>query len=336
VVKRARPMAILAVATVILAACNSAGGAPSSAKTTAGGTQVAAPGSTAVVAQTTASSAPRAKIPLARTLKQGMKGDDVGYLQQRLKDLHFDPGPVDGRFGTSVTVALWAYQALTGTPLKQADGQLTPDLWSKMQDPFVVTPKDPQAGDHTEVDLVTQTLIVWKGGKPALITHISSGSGQNWCEQGWCGTAVTPSGVYQFDRRWTGWRQSILGYLYNPVYFNYGIAVHGAPIVPLLPASHGCIRIPMHISEYFPTLVNKGDPIFVYDGVKPPAQYGSPPPPANTKDPTWTGDTVPTDPNAIPTTTVIIDLPTTTKKPPATTTTAPPAPTTTLPPTSST
>ena len=29
----------------------------------------------------------------------------------------------------------------------------------------------------------------------------------------------------------------------NPVYFNYGIAVHGADNVPLEPASHGCVRL---------------------------------------------------------------------------------------------
>jgi len=52
-----------------------------------------------------------------------------------------------------------------------------------------------------------------------------------------------------------------LGKLYNPVYFVGGIAVHGAPSVPNRPASHGCVRIPMHIAEYFPTLVAKGDPV---------------------------------------------------------------------------
>jgi lipoprotein-anchoring transpeptidase ErfK/SrfK len=48
------------------------------------------------------------------------------------------------------------------------------------------------------------------------------------------------------------------------VYFNGGIAVHGAASVPDHPASHGCVRIPMSIAEYFPTLVNTGDPIEVF------------------------------------------------------------------------
>jgi hypothetical protein len=56
------------------------------------------------------------------------------------------------------------------------------------------------------------------------------------------------------------------------VYFNYGIAVHGAHNVPNAPASHGCIRIPEFIANYFPTLVAKGDRVYVWDGVKEPEQ----------------------------------------------------------------
>jgi lipoprotein-anchoring transpeptidase ErfK/SrfK len=75
--------------------------------------------------------------------------------------------------------------------------------------------------------------------------------------------AVTPAGSYRFTWRYSGWRTSDLGELYNPVYFHGGIAVHGAPSVPNYPASHGCVRIPMHIAEYFPSLVAKGDPVYV-------------------------------------------------------------------------
>ena len=62
---------------------------------------------------------------------------------------------------------------------------------------------------------------------------MSSGTGEEWCavvkvdeedgtqtEQAICGIAVTPGGVFHFERRITGWRESKLGRLYNPVYFN--------------------------------------------------------------------------------------------------------------------
>ena len=58
--------------------------------------------------------------------------------------------------------------------------------------------------------------------------------------------------------------------MWDPVYFNYGIAIRGAINVPSYPASHRCARIPMHISEYFQGLVGIGDQVFVWDGEKEP------------------------------------------------------------------
>ena len=140
--------------------------------------------------------------------------------------------------------------------------------------------------------------MVFRDDRPLLITHISSGSNQRWCEvvkvdkddgteeeKGICGQSVTPGGVFNFNRRHDGWRDAELGRMWNPVYFNYGIAVHGAGNVPQYPASHGCVRIPMHVGNYFPSLVAKGDQIFVFDGVKEPEAYGAQVPPFNTPGP---------------------------------------------------
>ena len=109
--------------------------------------------------------------------------------------------------------------------------------------------------------------------------------------------------------------------MWNPVYFNYGIAVHGAGNVPQYPASHGCVRIPMHVGNYFPSLVAKGDQIFVFDGVKEPEEYGAQVPPFNTPDPSYT------------TTTSTTTTTTTTTLPPETPAPTPPPPPPTPPPT---
>jgi peptidoglycan hydrolase-like protein with peptidoglycan-binding domain len=52
------------------------------------------------------------KTPIDRTLGDGVVGDDVKMVQQRLKDLAFDPGPVDGQFGTLTKQAVWAFEKL--------------------------------------------------------------------------------------------------------------------------------------------------------------------------------------------------------------------------------
>ncbi len=75
--------------------------------------------------------------------------------------------------------------------------------------------------------------------------------------------------------------------MWDPVYINQGIAIHGANNVPLEPASHGCIRIPMEISETFQQHVHDGDKVYVFDGEEEPEHYGDQPPTFNWLDPDY-------------------------------------------------
>jgi lipoprotein-anchoring transpeptidase ErfK/SrfK len=54
--------------------------------------------------------------------------------------------------------------------------------------------------------------------------------------------------------------------MYNSVfYIGTTYAIHGSTSVPLAPASHGCVRIPMDIAAFFHTMVRTpGTPIYVY------------------------------------------------------------------------
>ena len=257
------------------------------------------------------STIPVATVPLTRTIKPGMKGDDVLRLQQRLSALHFDPGPHDGEYGQNTIQAVWAFQKLVmKTPRERATDEVTPSTWAIMETAAPVTPRrQADSPSHVEIYLQEQVLVVFKGGEPQLITHMSSGSNEKWCEEvtidpgqdgnntpeqikkGICGEAITPPGIFYFYNRHTGMRESKLGSMYNPVYFNYNIAVHGAILVPLEPASHGCVRIPMSVARYFPALVAYGDRVYVFDGIKEPEEYGSPVPPFDKPDPNYTTTT---------------------------------------------
>jgi len=217
--------------------------------------------------------------------------------------------------------------------------KVTPYLLSLMQGPLLILPLLPDsAPNNTEIYLPEQVLIVFHADNPVLVTHIASGTNEEWCEEvtispgeqdnetgtepikkGVCGLSWTPGGVYKYYRMVVGRRESQLGGMYNPVYFNKGIAVHGAKEVPDHPASHGCIRIPMHISDYYQSLVTKGDQVFVFDGVKEPESYGAQPPRFNWVDPSYTTTTTTT--TAAP----VVTLPPTTLAPvttPVTTTTS--------------
>lgn len=284
------------------------------------------------------------KSTLSQPLSKGMAGPEVQRLQERLQALGFQPGPIDGSYGDLTRMAVWAYQKLVmGVPFKEPDGVVTPDMWLALQDPLNVHARRPAAGKHTEIYLPQQAIVVFDGDVPVFISHMASGElappgddfnkGMEWCEEvtidpgeggndtaepikkGVCGNAWTPGGEYEFYRKHEGKRESRLGGMLNPVYFNNGIAVHGGYSVPLTPASHGCIRIPNAISQTFFDLVSKGEKVYVFDGVKEPEEYGA-------QSGLWDW----TDPNYTTTTS------STTSTTAAPVTTAPPAPTTAAPP----
>ena len=288
--------------------------------------------------------APRASMlpPIERELKEGVNGDDVRMLQTRLAELKFAPGPIDGIYGRSTIQAVWAFEKLVmRVPRNKATGVVTPTMWDVLRgDVQIAARRQADTARHAEVYLPEQVIVTFLGGRPTLISHMSSGDNKPWCEEvvidpgepgndspeqiekgeqlkiGVCGESVTPAGIFTFTRRSTGTRETKLGTLYNPVYFNQGVAVHGAILVPLQPASHGCIRIPMSVATLFPAMVQFRDRIYVFDGIKEPEEYGSPLPPADQPDPDYT--TVPTS-TTVPTT-VPVSAPTSV---PAATTTAP-------------
>ncbi|MFM8563673.1 MAG: L,D-transpeptidase family protein [Acidimicrobiia bacterium] len=296
-----------------------------------------------VVTETTL--APVQKLPLTQTYGRGAAGPEIKLIQERLIELKFDPGLADGAFGERTQQAVWAFEALVmGVPGDQLTGKVDAAMWSRMQDPITIAPRRPNSTpNHTEIYLPQQVLVVFQADVPVLITHISSGDNTEWCEavtispgergneegtepieKGVCGLSWTPGGVFKYYRLVLGRRESQLGGMYNPVYFNYGIAVHGAHEVPDFPASHGCIRIPMHISDYYQTLVAKGDQVFVFDGVKEPEEYGAQVPRFNWPDPNYTTTTTTTTTLPKPVTTLAS---TTLPAPPvATTTTTTPTP----------
>ena len=317
---------------------------------------------TGPVIETIATSSPITKSQLTRTLAKGMAGDDVSGVQQRLTDLGFWPGPVDGYFGDETRRSVWAYEKLVlGIAYDEPTGQVTAEMWDAMQEPFAIQPRRPNSTpNHTEIYLSEQVIAVFHDDAPVFISHMSSGDNEEWCEEvtispgeynnpgdeplvrGECGRSITPGGVFNFTRRVEGVRQSSLGGMWDPVYLNYGIAVHGALNVPLAPASHGCIRIPLPLSPTFQEVTATGDQVFVFDGVQDPEYYGAQKPYFNRIDPDYsttttstttlppsTTTTTPPSSTTMPnttTTSTIAAVPTTTAPPPTgTTTTGPPA-----------
>lgn len=190
--------------------------------------------------------------PPAKPLYYGQQGAAVRSVQRRLAQLHYYPGPIDGKYGQDLLHAAWAFREVQGLRMNAATAA---QPISSAFEHALVHPKGPKVlvpkggANRVEVNLHIQVLVLYKGGKPSLILHVSSG-GNCLVGQG-CGW-TTPDGNYSALWFYQGWLQVPLGYMYNPVFFiGSAFAIHGDVPVPWFPDSHGCIRIWMDAAAWF-------------------------------------------------------------------------------------
>lgn len=241
-------------------------------------------------------------------LGPGASGPTVQAYQQRFNDVHIDPGAIDGHYGQAMVYAAQTLEKLAGLPVTGRIGEAERNALALFRYP---APLQPDGGpNRTEVDVTKQVLTLYQNGQVRLLTTASTGAGELYCYDTprdhptvhICEHANTPSGHFAYREFRAGWDKSPLGRLYNPFYFHGGIAVHGYPQVPVTAASHGCVRIPMNIAEYFHTLVHVGDPVYVFGGK--PAQVVSSTPlaPTTTSAPPAAPPVVPAAPPAPPAT----------------------------------
>jgi L,D-transpeptidase catalytic domain len=342
---RARRVALVTAAIVavggagtgtVVALSNRSGDSGPSGPTGPSGKLASAHPTTTTVATTTTkptttTTIPPVRQPAAVALPPLPSNGSIGWgsgglttlaYELRLKQLHFDPGPVDGTYTQDTSYAVTTVEKLLGLP---RDGMIGPLVKLGLEH-FKYQPALPKAeGDRVEVNLDTQVITVYKNWQPILLTTTSTGSGEHFCGgTDGCQYAITPTGHFHFQYLHSGWDKGKLGNMWNPYYFNGGIAIHGLSSVPNYPASHGCARIPMDIANYFPTLVTKGESVYVVGTeMKRGSGYVGPAP---TTAPT-TSTTVPKTSTTKRHTTTTLRHPTTTA--PHTTTTKKPKPTTT-------
>ena len=256
--------------------------------------------------------------PVFSGYSRGTKGAEVQAMEARLAELGYELGKVDGTFDAMTGHGVMAFQKAEGL---SRTGKATPDVLDKLKTAERPGPLLGAGGaNRVEVDLKRQILLLWKGGNLERVISVSTGNGKRYCVDGDCDTAVTPGGSFRVTRKIKGLRVSRLGELWNPLYFNGGIAIHGSGSIPAYPASHGCVRIPMSTSEWFFSAVSTGTPVYVVGGPKAPVPFNEPAP----------GEAPPNS-STTTTTTTAPSSTTTTTAPPATTTTAQPTTTSTPP-----
>ena len=179
---------------------------------------------------------------------EGGRGTDVLLLQRGLDELGFAV-PVTGYYDAGTSRAVIAFRKVNGM---ERIGYASPAVFSmvlKGQGAF--RPRFPDAGYHVEYDWSRQVLGFFRGAKPVNVYHSSSGA------------PATPTvfGTFSFYRKEPGTNH--LGMVQSN-YFIRGYAIHGYKDVPVYPASHGCLRVPIPNAYQIDRQIQLGMKIMVY------------------------------------------------------------------------
>lgn len=200
-------------------------------------------------------------------MQAGTQGIAVNALEDRLSRLAFDVGRKDGYYDAALAQAVMAFQKQQDLPRTgRADATTITRLnRAGLGSPIVRSDR----ADRVEIDLRRQLVQVWIGGRLVRVLPTSTGSGERYRSEGRMQEARTPTGTFQVYRRVKGRDDGPLGVLYDPVYFHRGIAIHGASSVPAGPASHGCVRVPMHSARWVYDNLPDGTTVYVVPGAPP-------------------------------------------------------------------
>ena len=189
--------------------------------------------------------------------------EQIRETERRLSSLGYWTGPVDGRFDQASRSALIAFQKWEGRTIT---GQLTLAELEAIRNGQAPKPRD-TGYSHVEVDIDRQVLMLVNADDSVRVLPTSTGNGKRFVDQGENSVAYTPRGRFVVFEKATGWEKGSLGSVYYPNAISGSVAIHGARSVPVTPASHGCIRIPMFAAREVSKLMPVGTIVLVYDKV---------------------------------------------------------------------
>jgi len=183
--------------------------------------------------------------------------------ERRLAEMGYWTGPVDGVLDPATRSALIAFQKYEG---RSIIGQLTLAELEAIRASTAPQAREPGYA-HVEVDLDRQVLLVINEAGGVRILPISTGSGKPFEDEGQMSVAHTPRGRFLVYEKVVGWETGRNSSMYYSNYISGGVAIHGYPSVPVQPASHGCIRIPIFAAREVSKLLPIGTIVLVYDKV---------------------------------------------------------------------
>jgi hypothetical protein len=181
-------------------------------------------------------------------LRPGECGKVVSGFKRALAGMGYVSGGGDcfsGRLGREVL----AYRKVNGMDRTQKAGPALVKAVFGGKGGYHV--KYPGAGEHAEVSLSKQVLVLIKDGRPFAIYPVSTGKP----------STPTITGHYEFYRQEPGYNSEGMYYSF---YWHNGYAVHGYHEVPDYAASHGCVRTFIADQPRIYEQLHFGESIFVF------------------------------------------------------------------------
>ena len=202
-------------------------------------------------------------VSLANAKSAALTRAQVKEAEQRLAELGYWTGRVDGVFDAGSQFALIAFQKWEGRPVT---GKLTQDELQAIRASEKPKPRESDY-EHVEVDVDRQVLLLVSQDGGVRVLPVSTGSGWRFGNDDQQSIAYTPRGRFVVYDKTYGWENGALGSVYYANYITGGVAIHGYQTVPNRAASHGCIRIPMFAAIEVSKLLPVGTIVLVYDKV---------------------------------------------------------------------
>jgi len=180
--------------------------------------------------------------------RPGARGPVVRLLQAQLAQRGYVVGR-RGLYDARTARAVLAFRKVTGMRRTNVAG---PDVFAKLArgaGRFRV--RFPSHGKHVEADLSRQVVALIRNGRAERIYPVSSGKPSTPTIQGHFRVYLKAPGTNAKG-------------MYMSSYFIRGYAIHGYPSVPVFPASHGCVRVPMSEAVSIFRWLTRGDIVDVY------------------------------------------------------------------------
>ena len=185
-----------------------------------------------------------------------LSATETKWVEQRLTDLSYRPGTIDGVKDAKTKSAVIAFEEWEGLP---RDGVIGLAVWTRLQTATrpIPTQTSPGTNPWIEVNKTKQVLLYCKGGAVVWTLHVSTGSASVGI--------VSPSGTWTILSKYAG---STSDGMYWPAYYwNKGspnLAIHGYPNVPTYAASHGCVRTETWDQDAIYPLITVGMNVYIY------------------------------------------------------------------------